>query len=504
MKQKHFPIWQEGDIMPAFPQLKENIKTEVTVVGGGITGITTAYLLAKKGVKVVLIDRGKLTNATTGHTTAKITAQHGIIYHEFMSHFSHEEAALYYESQSEALKSIRNIIQENQIECHFEEQDAILLTNNDKNRRKLEQEFEAYTALNIDREELTQLPVAFPMKYAIKMKNQAQFHPISYLKSLVDEIIENGGEIYENTSAYDIENADHRIVRTKDQHSIICDQVVIATQFPFFEGEAFYSARMYPSRSYAVAFTSKNPYPGGMYLDVDEPVHSLRTLKLDGEEYWIFGGQNHKTGQYKHDVAPLQKLKEFASKHLKLTDWQYEWSAQDYTTLDKLPYIGRLNKNRPEILVATGYRKWGMTNSMVAAKVLTDLILNKENPYIDLYRPTRFHADPDLKQFISTNTNVAKELVSGKLMQDKHTPKEIPAGSAIKTKQHGQTIGIYKDHEGKVHALDTTCTHLGCEVTWNDEEKTWDCPCHGSRFACDGKVIEGPALEDLKKVEYRK
>ncbi|ENH97282.1 putative oxidoreductase ordL [Gracilibacillus halophilus YIM-C55.5] len=499
---RHIPLWQSEQVIQEFPKLNEDKKTDVTIIGGGITGITTAFLLSQQGVRVVLIDRNRVANGTTGHTTAKVTAQHGMIYDEFIQHFGTEYARLYYESQKEAMRQIESIIESLQIDCQYEKQDAILYTNDEKQQKKLEKELTAYQQLDIKGNEVSELPFHIPASFALKMSNQAQFHPILYVKGMIDELARNDIEIYEQTEAVDIENSDHTIVRTNTQHTIVCDYVVQASHFPFYEGEAFYSARMYPSRSYLAAFSSKEMYPGGMYLSIDQPKKTLRTVTHNGKELWIVGGENHKTGQYKKQTSPYQLLQQFAENYLPVGNWEYQWSAQDYTTLDKMPYIGRLNKNRPEILIATGFRKWGMTNSTVAADLLSKMILDKESRYIDLYRPTRFQADPSLRKLITTNTNVATEYIRGKFAQERHTENEIKPGSALKTKQNGQVIGLYKDNEHKVHAIDTTCTHLGCEVNWNDTEKSWDCPCHGSRFTPEGKVIEGPAIKDLPKVPY--
>ncbi|KAB8138542.1 FAD-dependent oxidoreductase [Gracilibacillus oryzae] len=502
MNHKRIPLWQEDRDRNNYPSLDKNEKAEVAVIGAGLTGITTAYLLASNGLDVILIDRGKIGSGTSGHTTAKITAQHGMIYSEFISHFGKEQAQLYFQSQMEALAKIEELIEKHHIDCHFEKQDAYLYTNDEKNKHKLEAEFEAYRTLDIDGEGLLEMPVNFPMSYALKMKDQAQFHPMAYMDALAKAFSELGGRIYENTPVYDIDSADHRVIRAVNQHTIVCDQVVIATHFPFYEGEAFYSGRMYPSRSYVAGFTSNGKYPGGMYLSVDQQTQSLRSIIHNEEEIWLFGGGEHKTGQYKHNEEPYRLLKDMASQHFDVKEWKYEWSAQDYTTLDKMPYIGRLNKNRQKIFLATGYRKWGMTNSMVAANLITDMIIQNDNPYIDLYRPSRFHPDPDLKQFISTNTNVAKEFIMGKIGNKNDHIDKLEINTAKKVKHHGQTIGIYKDTHEKIHAVDTTCTHLGCELNWNNTEKTWDCPCHGSRFHYKGDVIEGPAIKPLNKIDY--
>ncbi|WP_163581943.1 FAD-dependent oxidoreductase [Gracilibacillus saliphilus] len=496
----HQPIWLDTDIR-RFSALNESLQTEVTIVGGGITGVLSAYLLSQNGIRVVLLERGRLLHGTTGHTTAKVTAQHGLIYHEILEHFGLENTQKYYQSQVEAIQFIKDTADHYQIPCQFDHQDAILYTNSEQNQQKLEEEAKAYHKLKITGDLKDSIPFSIPLKSALVMYDQAQFHPIDFLKVMIDKILDNGGEIYEDTTAVDIDYQNKVIVRTARNHNVLSDHVIIATQFPFYEGQAFYSTRMYPSRSYVLGLTSNQDYPGGMYLDIDQPKRSIRYVKNENETVWLLGGESHKTGQYhKENTDPYRDLQHFGSQYLDVKDWQYQWSTQDFTTLDKIPYVGSLNRRHPNVYVATGFRKWGMTNSVVAAHLLTDLIMDKDNPYKELYQPQRFHADPDVKKFISYNSNVTKEFVKGKL-DVQNEQDDLEPETAVKRKRNGQIVGIYKDKQNQVHAVDTTCTHLGCECNWNQAEKSWDCPCHGSRFSYDGTIIEGPATKHLKKID---
>ncbi|WP_369403414.1 FAD-dependent oxidoreductase [Gracilibacillus boraciitolerans] len=416
-----------------------------------------------------------------------------------------KNAQKYYYSQQEAMDIMKQLIEKYNIDCNFESQQAILYTNEDAKEKKLVLEAEAYQMLGIKGGHLVEsIPFPIPMKKALVMENQAQFNPpLAFTKVIIDQLLKNNVKIFENTTAIDIDNNENTIVRTAKGYNVICKNVIVASQFPFYEGQAFYSTRMYPSRSYVLGFTSKNTYPGGMYLDIDQPKHSIRYAKHNGgEDVWLLGGESHKTGQYhKEDDDPYSSLMKYGSRYFSIKEWQYQWSAQDFTTLDKVPYIGVLNNKHPNIYVATGYRKWGMTNSIVAAQLLTDIITKTHNPFQQLYQPQRFHADPDLKKFISNNTNVAKEFIKGKIANKSH--EQLEPNKATKTKIDGQTIGVFKDNNNHIHAVDTTCTHLGCECNWNQVELSWDCPCHGSRFSYDGKVIEGPATKDLKKIDYK-
>ncbi|PGS03504.1 FAD-dependent oxidoreductase [Bacillus pseudomycoides] len=495
------PYWRDSTSFPIFPKLSESIKAEVAIIGAGITGITTAYLLAKEGMKVVLIDSGNILNGTTGHTTAKITAQHDLIYDELIDHFGADQARLYYEANEKALQFIKETVRTNNIDCDFTEEDAYLYTTCNDGLRKLTKEYEAYKKLNIPCDYVESIPLPISVQGALVMKKQAQFHPLHYLKNLVEQFIEAGGTIYEQTTAIDIEKGFYPQVITKDGHRITCGYVVSCSHFPFYDANSFFFTRMYAERSYVLAIKAKKDYPRGMYLSIDTPTRSLRYTTVNGEKIILVGGESHKTGQGINTMLHYEALHSFAEETFGIDAIPYRWSAQDLITLDKLPYIGHINENNPNIFVATGYRKWGMTTGTAAAQLLKDSITKIDNPYKELFAPSRFHADPDIKTFVSQNLDVAKHLIEGKLEFALRKPEDLENGEGAVVRVHGKRAGAYKDNEGKLHIVDTTCTHLGCEVEWNSGDCTWDCPCHGSRFSIEGDVIEGPADKPLKRVD---
>ncbi len=494
------PYWRDSVTFSDFPQLKEDLKVEVLVVGGGITGITTAYFLAKEGVKTAIIDAGKILHATTGHTTAKITAQHDVIYDEYIQHFGEENARLYYEANMEALTWIHNTVSTKQIECDFSFQDAYLYSTSEVDIQKLEKEVQAYKQLGIKGDLVTKPNLPFEVKAALVMEKQAQFHPLQYLKYLVDEFIRHGGVIFENTTALKVEEADHPIVTTNQGFHITCDHLVIASHFPFYDGMGFYFTRLYAERSYALAVKTKKPFIGGMYLSIDKPTRSLRSVKVHGENYLLVGGESHKTGQGIPTIQHYEALVAFTEEHYGIEKIAYRWSTQDLITLDKMPYIGPITSKKQKIYVATGFRKWGMTTGTAAGMILRDTILQRENPYIDLFHPARFKSDPSIKHLITQNVDVAKHLVKGKVEMVLRRADELQNDEGSVVAFQGRRAGAYRDESGTLHIVDTTCTHLGCEVEWNEGERTWDCPCHASRFSIDGDVIEGPAEQPLKKL----
>ncbi|AIE61629.1 FAD-dependent oxidoreductase [Bacillus methanolicus] len=495
------PYWRKSTNLPSFQKLSGDREADVVIVGGGITGITAAYLLVKEGLQVVLLDAGRILNGTTGHTTAKITAQHGLIYDELINHFGAEKAKLYYQANMDAITFIKNTVKDQQIDCDLNEEDAYIYTNSSSYTQKIINELKAYEKLGIDGEFLSEIPIPVKMKSALVMKKQAQFHPLKYLSRFVEYLSKNNCSIYENTTAVDIEKGEQPVVITRDGHKITCRNVIISSHFPFFEKTGGYFARMYAERSYVLGVKTEKEYPGGMYINAEQPTRSLRYAELDGEKLILFGGESHKTGHAINTIKHYEALEAFAEETFGIKEIPYRWSAQDLITLDKVPYIGPITSNNPNIYVTTGYRKWGMTNGTAAAMLVTDLILKKENRYEKLFTPSRFNADPSLKNLVSQNVQVAKDLIEGKLELPSKHPEDLGDDEGAAVAVNGKRAGAYRDEDGKLHVVDTTCSHMGCELEWNNGERTWDCPCHGSRFSYKGEVIEGPAEVPLKQID---
>lgn len=495
------PYWRDSVELPSFPELNDSIKTDVGIVGGGITGITAAYLLAKEGLKVSLIDAGVILNGTTGHTTAKITAQHGLIYDEFKQHFGPEKASLYYQANMDAKQLIEKLIDQYKIKCDYQQEDAYMYATSEEYQAKLETEKKAYDELGIPSELTNSIPLGLSVKSALCLKEQAQFHPLKYLKTLAKEAVNNGADFYENTTAVNVEYNKHPAIVTRKGQRITCRYVIQASHYPFYDGQGFYPTRMYPERAYIIAAKIPEKFPGGIYINAESPTRSIRSTQMNGKDLWLFAGENHKTGQGQSTMKHYDTLQQFAEEKFGISDYVYRWSAQDLTTLDKMPYIGPVTDDEDSVFVATGFRKWGMTNGTIAARIISDRILEKENPYAELYSPSRFQADPSVRKFFSANADVAKHLIKGKLEYTNDNISKLNPDSAITTRINGMRAGVYMDKESKLHAVDTTCQHLGCETNWNSGDRTWDCPCHGSRYSYTGEVLEGPANEPLNKVE---
>lgn len=495
--------WREFSDIPEFPSLNEDIEVDVAIVGGGITGITSAYLLANEGLKVAVLEADKLVNGTTGHTTAKITAQHDLIYDEFITNIGKSKAKLYYEANRQALHFIEKTVSELQIDCEFSKQDAYMYATTEEYARKIEKEAKAYEKLDIDGELVETIPLDVEVKNALIMRNQAQFHPLKYLSHLIQEITEKGGLIFENTTAVNVEAKKNPVVLTRNDCRVTAKHVLACSHFPFYEGLGLYSTRMYADRSYILAVKPKESFPGGMFISADKPTRSLRSVTIDGEDMVLIVGESHKTGQGIDTMKHYQALESFGQQVFGLESIPYRWSAQDLTTLDKVPYIGEISFDQPNILIATGYRKWGISNGTAAALLFRNMVLGKKNAYQDLFTPSRFHATPSIKSFLVQNADVASHLIKGKLQMSNIDPETLANDESAIISIKGERKGAYRDAQGELHIVDTTCTHVGCEVEWNSGDRSWDCPCHGSRFTYTGEVIEGPAEKPLQQYDYK-
>ncbi|KEQ23148.1 FAD-dependent oxidoreductase [Paenibacillus tyrfis] len=493
--------WLASTTLPDFTKLTQDVKVDAAIVGAGITGILTAYLLSKKGLKVALVEAGHLLSGTTKHTTAKITAQHDLIYSELLSHFGKEKAIMYYDANREAMEFIKKMVREQEILCDLMEEDAYIYTSSNAYVSKLTSEIQAYEALGIPGTYVEQTLLPFSVEGAIVMPKQAHFHPAAFIVHMVKEVIRLGGDIYENTTAISADPGTTISLTTSEGYKITADYIVSCSHFPFYDGGGFYFSRLHAERSYVLLAETEKAYPQGMYLSAEEPKRSLRPITVDGKRMVLIGGESHKTGQGICTIKHYEALQQFGEETFGLKEIHYRWSAQDLISLDKIPYVGPIASDKPNILVATGYKKWGMTSSVAAALLNSRLILGEDTLYSELFTPSRFHTDPDIKTFLIQNADAAGHFIAGKLEMVHQTTEELQNDEGAVVRVHGKRAGAYRDPQGKLHVVDTTCTHMGCEVEWNAGERTWDCPCHGSRFSYEGDVLEGPAAKSLRRIE---
>lgn len=492
--------------IPHFPPMTADSGTQVGVIGGGIVGVITAYLLTKAGRQVTLVEARDFFSGVTGHTTAKITAQHRLIYDELIHTFGKEDARLYYEANIEGLALIEKIAEELGIDCDFEKKKAVVYATTANGAVQIREEARAYEELGIPafltEGSLEDLP--FDIQAALSMPDQAQFHPVKFLAALIKEIQRFGGKIYEQTRAVKLK--DETTVIMENGTTLHCEKVVVATHYPFNDFNGLYFSKLTISRSYALAAEVSGSIPEGMYISAESPTRSLRSISgVNGEKLLLIGGDSHQTGKSESDTQEhYHNLKEFGQKFFSLQEVPFHWSAQDMTTLDKMPYVGQITHDSPDILVATGFNKWGMAMGALSGKLLVDLIVDQPNRYADLFAPTRGKLKAeDIKQFVIKNATVGKDFVFSKLKHTALTLEELKPDEGGLVSVNDKKAGGYRDEAGQIHLVNTTCTHLGCGLQWNSAERSWDCPCHGSRFSYSGEVLDGPAVHPLEKLDNK-
>lgn len=430
-------IWTNTARLPSFPPLTEDTNTDVLVIGGGMAGVLIAHQLKRAGIHCVLAEASTLASGITKNTTAKIASQHGLVYRKLLKRFGPEGARLYYLANQNAVEDFRRLCQG--LDCDFCEQDHFVFSREDS--RILEEELSALAAIGCPAQLVKPLPLPFPTAGGIKFPRQAQFHPLKFLAAIARDLT-----IFENSCVREIKDG----LAVTDQGSVHANSIIVATHFPFLNTHGSYFLKLYQQRSYALCLENAPPLEG-MYLDAQENGLSLRSF---GSRL-IVGGGGHRTGKV---GGGWKYLEEFVSRHYPDAKITHRWATQDCMSLDGIPYIGQYSAKTPGLYVATGFNKWGMTSSMVASRLLTDLITGKNSPYAPLFSPSRSILHPQL------GINALEAV--GNLLRP-----SVPR-----------------------------CPHMGCALKWNDQEHSWDCPCHGSRFTEKGRLIDNPATGDLKKV----
>ncbi len=473
-------VWSENWRVFERNALYKDIDADVAVIGAGMAGLLTAYLLQKKGHHVVVIEANKTACGVTQNTTAKITSQHRLIYDRLIKEFGFEKAKQYAEINEAAILKYEELINEMNIDCDFEKKDAYVYAKEDDDNIK--KEIEAANRLGICASYAKPTTLPFSVKGAVKFSHQAQFHPLKFLKPISEELI-----IYENTKALNIE--DHTIIT--DRGNVKANYIVVATHYPFMNVPGFYFLRMHQQRSYVLGLENAVQVDG-MYIDEDEKGFSFRNYN----DLLLLGGAGHRSGK-PLDESSYELLRRTASKWYPNAEEKYHWSAQDCVSVDEVPYIGQYAATTPNVYVATGFNKWGMTSSMAAALILLDAITEHKNKSADVFEPQRFNIPASAENFVTDVGVIVSGLASTvfKISDDKLIDIKNNSGGIIE--HEGEKVGVYKDENGVAYFVSTKCTHLGCQLEWNQDELSWDCPCHGSRFDYKGKIINNPALKNL-------
>ncbi len=491
-------FWLASTDSTDYPSLNNDLSVNTAIIGGGMAGILCAWYLKAEGLDTAILEADRIVQGTTAHTTAKITSQHGLIYHKIEQQRGSDLARQYAEANEWAITEIKKISENNNIQCEYTPQSAYVYTQEDKNIRKVEDEVKTASSLGIKASYIHEIPFPIPIKAGIKFEKQAQFHPRKFLLPLAEKLCREGVKIYENSRVVSMDIHNPYTLTTNNGIRVTAENVIIASHYPFYNKHGMYYSRIYTERTYIIAIRAHDKYPGGMYINAEEPSRSLRYCKNDNDEMILVVGENHKTGQGKDMDRHYWALADFAEKIFSVKAIPYRWSTQDCMTLDGIPYVGQFSSDTPGLYIVAGFEKWGMTNSVASAIILKDLILRGESPWQEVYNPSRKNLTGSVKHFVVENLDVAKHLIGGKIVK-KTEDEKVKSGEGNIAEVDRKRTGAYRDNNGNLHLVNTTCTHMGCELNWNSAELSWDCPCHGSRFTYTGEIVEGPAVHPLSK-----
>ncbi len=495
------PIWGTTARLPTFSPLGEDTQADVCIVGAGISGLTTAYLLTQAGKSVIVLDDGEIVSGMTGATTAHLANALDDRYFEIERLHGEDGARIAAQSHTAAINQIESIVQREGIDCDFSRLTGYLFRAPDSAEDILTRELEAARRAGlIDVALIDRAPLpSFETGRCLAFPNQAQFHPLKYLAAVAKAIVRDGGRIHTNTHADSIEGGDAaRIV--SGRHEVIADSVVVATNTPFNDLVAIHTKQA-PYMSYVIAARVKaGSIEPALYWDTLESYHYVRLLKAQGGEFLIVGGEDHKSGQATDTAERHGRLEAWARERFPTIEQvEYTWAGQLMETIDGLAFIGRNPLDKDNVYVVTGDSGMGMTHGTIAGILLTDLILGRKNPWAGLYDPSRKTLKA-VGTFAKETLNMAAQFGDWAKAGEVPSEEEIPKGGGALLRRGLNIVAAYRDEKGALHERSAVCNHLGCIVHWNAADTTWDCPCHGSRFDKFGKVFNGPANKDLAPI----
>ena len=494
---RHTALWLDDTPSTSYPRLDGERTVDVAVIGGGITGLTTALLLARQGMSVCLLDQNRIGTGTTGHTTAKVTSQHHLTYGKLRMTHGKDGAATYAAAMEAAKERVAAFAAEG-IDCDLRRRPAYVYANRPSERSLLEAETRAAQEAGLPAAYDTVVPLPFPTAGGMRFDDQIELHAYKYVSGLADRFVESGGEIFEHTRATHVDESNPCVVHT-EAGQVRANQVVVATLMPFLDRGGFF-ARAYANRSYAITARVRGTLPDAMLISALAPTRSIRAVPFQGDELLMVGGEGHHVGSSKAQPKRYDALAAFASEHWDVESFVHRWSAQDYSPDDGVPFIGRLNVLSHRIHIATGFKKWGMTAGTLAGMLISDAIAGRKNEWAPLFSSTRLKPIAGGPKFITENMRVGYRMVADRVLSPgRRKIEELGPGEGDIVSSKGQKVAGYRDDEGALHAVSTRCTHLGCQVAWNAAERSWDCPCHGSRFTPDGDILNGPATKPLPK-----
>jgi glycine/D-amino acid oxidase-like deaminating enzyme/nitrite reductase/ring-hydroxylating ferredoxin subunit len=483
------------------PALLADTRADVCVIGAGIAGLTTAYLLRKAGQDVVIMDDGPLAGGETCRTTAHLVTALDDRFYELERLHGERGARLAYESHAAAIDQVERIVAEENIACGFSRLDGFLFVPPGDSTEQLDWELDAASRAGCAVERVARAPIAdFDTGPALKFARQGQFHPLEYLSAMAQALESRGGRIFNRTRAKEIAGGDDAHVSTTSGATVRCRHVVVATNTPVNDWVTIHTKQA-AYRTYVVgARVPKGSITPALFWDTPDPYHYVRLNPMDDHDVLIIGGEDHKTGQAEDQAVRFDRLVVWArTRWPMIGEIEYRWSGQVMEPVDSLAFIGRNPLDKGNVYIATGDSGNGMTHGTIAGMLITDLIFGRENEWETLYDPSRKSLRA-AGSFLKENLNVAAQYADHLTAGEVESADEILPGSGAVVRRGLHKVAVYRDAQGELHERSANCTHLGCVIAWNKLESSWDCPCHGSRFDPMGRVINGPAIADLRAV----
>lgn len=474
-------IWQKTAApFPDFPPLRQDITCEAVVVGAGLTGVLTAWMLQEQGMDVILLESGAPGQGATGYTTAKITTQHGLYYADLIAAHGKKKAGQYARANLDAITAYAELVRKLGIDCDFRRVDSFLYSRTSK--AAIQSERDAAVSLGVRAELVQETELPFPVAAAVKFPDQACFHPLKFLSALLPKL-----RVYALTTARSVKDG---CVLT-DRGTVRAKHIVIATRFPFFQAPGLYFARMHQERSYALSISGVSPL-AGMYIDAEKNGVTFRPW----QDQIILGGRGHRTG-FQPILDGYEALKLDAQRWYPGCTVTAQWSTEDGIPADRVPYIGCYEQKSGRVYIAAGFQKWGMTTAMAAAQILTNQICGHPSENAEVFSPHRLPIPTGLGQTLSDSGISIDNLLSQAFYVPGSQLREIAPGHGGIVLWNNRKVGVYHSEDDRYYLVSTRCPHMGCQLAWNQAEHSWDCPCHGSRFSYDGRRIDPPANKSL-------
>jgi glycine/D-amino acid oxidase-like deaminating enzyme/nitrite reductase/ring-hydroxylating ferredoxin subunit len=501
MHQHSTSLWDVTAAAPHFDAPGGDTRVDVAIIGAGITGLTAALLLAQRGLSVAVLEKETIAAGETGNTTAHITVSVDWRYHFLRRKYGADEARAVADASRASLEKIAELVERYAIDCHFRRVPGYLYTEKRKHVAELKNEAAAAREAGLDARWIDDVPLPFETRGAVLWPEQAQFHPREYVSALAKHAAAAGARIHERTFVSDVKDGDPCVVAT-EHGRVTAKSVFMATNVPI-SGFTMVHTKAAAYRTYAMAFRITGDHPDGLFWDTADPYHYTRWQETDDGTYLIVGGEDHRVGEEEDTEGCFARLGDYAREYFGAHPLRTRWSGQVIEPHGGLPLIG----GSGNLYIATGFSGQGITFGTAGAMLIADLVTGVANPWAEVFKPSRVHAHMTVREFISENLAFPKHFVADRLTShdvEAKTPLDVRPGEGKIIEIDGKKVAAYRSESGQLRCVSAVCTHMKCDVAWNDAERTWDCPCHGSRFTPDGEVLNGPAHKPLEKIEVER